>query len=184
MKKFTYFLLSLSAAIIFFSCSSVDSKDPKSVVKAFYESLAKQDIEGASKYASTESKQTLDMMKKAFEAAKQMPGVQDSLEKNDPTAEFKNVVFGETKIEGDKATVEVSSTKFPEQGKVKMPLVKQNGEWKVDFSMATLMSMGKDAMKAEGTSTDSIKHEMDAAIENMNMDSLSTQLQNSLDSLK
>ena len=182
MKKITYFLLSLAATVIFFSCSSVNNKDPKSVVQAFYESLAKQDIESATKYASAESKQTLDMMKKAFEAAKQMPGVKDSLEKN--AAEFKNVVFGETKIEGDKATVEVSSTKFPEQGKIKMPLVKQNGEWKVDFSMATLMNMGKDAMKAEGANTDSIKHDVDAAIENINMDSLSNKLKKSLDSLK
>ena len=123
-------------------------------------------------------------MKKAFEAAKQMPGVKDSLEKNDPTAEFKNVVFGETKIEGDKATVEVSSSKFPDQGKIKMPLVKQDGAWKVDFSMATLMNMGKDAMKEEGVNMDSVGKKINTSIEDINLDSIAKEIPKVLDSVK
>jgi hypothetical protein len=51
------------------------------------------------------------------------------------------MTFGDAKIDGDKATVSVTN---PAKGKepFEFPLVKEGGEWKVDFSMSTLMKMG------------------------------------------
>lgn len=118
------------------------ANDPKAVVTAFFERMSKKDMDGAAKLATKESKATLDMMKKAIEAAEKM-GVKDTSSKDDPAAEFKNMEIGEVKIDGDNATVAVTNhAKGNETNQ--FPLKKENGEWKVDFSMGTLMKMGMD----------------------------------------
>ena len=69
----------------------------------------------------------------------EIPEIKDK-EKEDPTEEFKNMEVGEAKISGDNATVAVKNKKKDEE--VEFPLKKEDGAWKVDFSMATLMKMG------------------------------------------
>jgi uncharacterized protein YaaN involved in tellurite resistance len=53
--------------------------------------------------------------------------------------------FGETKIEGDKATVSVKDKKSGES--TAYTLKKEGGDWKVAFDKATMTQMGTDKMK-------------------------------------
>lgn len=129
--------------------------DPRSVVTAFFERMSKKDLDGAAKLATKDSKTTIDLMKKAMDAAEKMGMDKDSMIKNDdPTEEFKKMVIGEAKINGDNATVAVTNT-VKDNKMNEFPLKKEGGEWKVDFSMATLMKMGMD--KTENTGTDENK---------------------------
>ncbi len=129
--------------------------DPRSVMVAFFERMSKKDLDGAARLSTKDSKSTIDMMKKAMDAAEKMGMDKDSTVKNDdPSEEFKKMVIGEAKINGDNATVTVTNT-VKNNEKNEFPLKKEGGEWKVDFSMATLMKMGMD--KAKNTSTDDNK---------------------------
>jgi hypothetical protein len=155
------------------------ANDPKAVVTAFFERMSKKDIDGAAKLATKESKATMDMMKKAMDAAEKM-GMKDSASKeDDPSEEFKKMEIGEAKIDGDKATVSV--TNHAKGDKIQeFPLVKEGGEWKVDFSMATLMKMGMD--EAGNSNPDDTINESDTSgIRDFMTDSLKKGL-NELDS--
>jgi hypothetical protein len=144
MKKiFSFFLLAIAMGSLSTGCGGggMSNASPKEVLVAFFEKLAKKDIDGATKLATKDSKATMDMMKKGLEMAEKMKDqMKDS--KEDPTEEFKNMEVGEAKINGDNATVAVKNKKKEEE--VEFPLKKEDGAWKVDFSMATLMKMGMD----------------------------------------
>ena len=140
MKK-TLQLLSIIALVAFFiSGCSTTPNDPKAVLKSFFEKLAKKDLDGAAKLATADSKSTLDMVKKGMDMAEKM---KDSLPENDPLKEFQDVEFGDAKINGNTATVTVSQKNKKEQPPADFTLVKEDGKWKVDFSMGTLMKMGQ-----------------------------------------
>jgi hypothetical protein len=143
MKKiFSFLLLAIAMGSISTGCGGggMSNASPKEVLVAFFEKLAKKDIDGATKLATKDSKATMDMMKKGLDMAEKMKDqVKD---KEDPTEEFKNMEVGEAKINGDNATVSVKNKKKEEE--VEFPLKKEDGGWKVDFSMATLMKMGMD----------------------------------------
>jgi hypothetical protein len=143
MKKiFSFLLLAIAMGSIFTGCGGggMSNASPKEVLVAFFEKLAKKDIEGATKLATKDSKSTLEMMKKGLDMAEKM---KDQIkDKEDPTEEFKNMEVGEAKITGDAATVAVRNKKKDQE--VEFPLKKEDGAWKVDFSMATLMKMGMD----------------------------------------
>lgn len=143
MKKiFSFFLLAIAMGSISTGCGGggMSNASPKEVLVAFFEKLAKKDIDGATKLATKDSKSTMDMMKKGLDMAEKM---KDQIkDKEDPTEEFKNMEVGEAKINGDNATVSVKNKKKEEE--VEFPLKKEEGAWKVDFSMATLMKMGMD----------------------------------------
>lgn len=121
-------------------CKGKDSvgNDPKAVLVAFFEKMAKKDMDGAAKLATKDSKGTIDMMKKAITAAEQMKDM--NTKEEDPTEDFKNMEFGDSKIDGENATVSVHNKKKNES--FDFPLKKEGGSWKVDFSMGTLMKMG------------------------------------------
>ena len=145
MKKITNSLLIASAIVMLTAgCKGKDKvvNDPKAVVVAFFERMAKKDFDGAAALATKDSKATLDMMKKAIDAAEKM-GMKETTPKDDPTEEFKKMVIGEAKIDGDNATVSVTNT-VKNNKTNDFPLKKEGGSWKVDFSMATLMKMGMD----------------------------------------
>ena len=143
MKKiFSFLLLAIAMGSISTGCGGggMSNASPKEVLVAFFEKLSKKDIEGATKLATKDSKATMDMMKKGLDMAEKM---KDQIkDKEDPTEEFKNMEVGEAKINGDNATVAVRNKKKEEE--VEFPLKKEDGAWKVDFSMATLMKMGMD----------------------------------------
>lgn len=143
MKKiFSFLFLAIAMGSISTGCGGggMSNASPKEVLVAFFEKLSKKDIDGATKLATKDSKSTMDMMKKGLDMAEKM---KDQIkDKEDPTEEFKNMEVGEAKINGDNATVSVKNKKKEEE--VEFPLKKEDGAWKVDFSMATLMKMGMD----------------------------------------
>lgn len=149
MKKILGYL---SAMLLLFvvttSCNnSMSGLGPKETLVAFFEKLSKKDIEGAAKYATKDSKSTLDMMKKGMDMAEKMKDQSTDADK-DPAEEFKSMEVGEAKIDGEVATVAVKNKK--KDTEVEFPLKKEGGAWKVDFSMATLMKMGMDERKKHG----------------------------------
>ncbi len=147
MKKlFTGFAVcGFAIAVVISGCNGSGggvSNDPKAVLAAFFDRLGKKDIDGASKLATKESQPMMQMMKKGMEMAekyKNMPG-SNLPQKEDPSEKFKDITLGDAKINGDEAIVpfqdKTKSTTFD------FPLKKEDGSWKVDFSMATMMKMG------------------------------------------
>jgi hypothetical protein len=142
MKKLmNIFVIAAAFTMIAVSCkNSSVSNDPKAVMLAFFEKMSKKDIDGAAKLATKDSKTTMDLMKKGMQMAE---GMKDQSSKEDPAEEFKNVEIGEAKINGDMATVAFKNKK--KDVSFDFPLKKEDGGWKVDFSMGTLMKMGMDA---------------------------------------
>jgi hypothetical protein len=150
MKKLIQFLPVLATiALLATGCNNdkASSSDPKVVLQEFMQRLSKKDIEGATKLATKDSKSTMDMMKKALDAEKKSD--EPAAKEDDATDEFKDVVIGEAKIDGDNAVVPFSNKKNKDKI-VEIPLRKEGGDWKVDFSMATLMKMGQDEMGKQG----------------------------------
>jgi|GEM_PF-248473 len=145
MKKIIQLLpVALLLAAGLMSCQS--GSDPKAVLISFFEKLAKKDIDGAAQLATKDSKSTLDMIKKGMDMAQKMD---TSAVKDDPTKEFRDVEFGEPRISGDTAYIKVTN-KNKQQEPSDISLVKEDGKWKVDFSMGALMKMGMSKMKENG----------------------------------
>ncbi len=135
-------------ALLMTGCKGKDKAaggDPKTVLTAFFEKMAKKDIDGAAALCTKDSKSTMDLMKKGIEAAEKMKGKESEAKEED---DFKDMLVGDAKIDGDNATVSVTNTKKKET--VEFPLKKEGGDWKVDFTMTTLMKMGMDAKKDKG----------------------------------
>lgn len=151
MKQILTAVLFSAFAVFFFACKGKDAVaggDPKTVITAFFERMSKKDIDGATKLCTKDSKSTMDMMKKAIDAADKMKDLSKDAKEDDGTEDFKNMEIGEAKINGDEATVSVTNKK--DNKTVDFPLKKEGGSWKVDFTMSTLMKMGMDAAKDSG----------------------------------
>ncbi len=187
MKKLlTSTLIAGTLALLLAACKGKDKAaggDPKTVLTAFFEKMAQKDIDGAAKLCTKDSKSTLDLMKKAFDAAKGMEKAGAEIKEDDGTEDFKDMVFGETKIDGDKATVSVTNKKKNET--FDFPLKKEGGDWKVDFSMSTLMKMGMDASKNKGDDLFKDENNIDTSgLKNFQDLFNSDTLKESLDTLK
>lgn len=149
MKKMIQSLLMITAAAVMLAAckgGGVNGSDPKAVLKEFFDRMAKKDIDGAAKLATKDSKSTMDMMKKGMEMAEKMG--KDEKKEEDMSEDFKDVEIGEAKITGETATVPFTNKKKGQS--FEFPLKKEDGSWKVDFSMSTLMKMGMDAAGKEG----------------------------------
>lgn len=181
MKKLlTVFAVSgILFSFILGSCKGKDVvNDPKAVLAAFFERMAKKDIDGATKLATKESESTMQMMKKGMEMAKKM---KDQLpESKDDTEKFEGATFGDAKIDGDNATVPVKLKDG--SAEVAYALKKEGGSWKVDFSMASLMKMGLKEGQNENSGSENGTTPNANGDEHMNLDSLSKLLNS--DSLK
>ncbi|MEI9945957.1 MAG: DUF4878 domain-containing protein [Chitinophagaceae bacterium] len=165
MKKIMRLFPLLAAVSLFtISCGggSMSNAGPKEVLTEFFKKIAAKDIDGAAKLATKESKSTMDMMKKAMDMSEKMKDQATEADK-DMAEEFKDVEIGDAKIDGDMATVPFKNKKKNQE--MEFPLKKEDGAWKVDFSMATLMKMGMDAKK-DGM----MDHEMDGNDTMENMD--------------
>jgi len=102
--------------------SSSSSLSPTDTVKAYYDAANKKDVAGIKRYLS---KGTISMMELG---AKNMgKNLDDALKESAATAPQAMPKFGNEKITGDNATVDISS----EGQTVAMPLVKESGEWKI-----------------------------------------------------
>ena len=171
MKKLiTVFFIATAITLALIGCKGKDSvaNDPRAVLTSFFERISKKDIEGASKLATRDSKSTMDMMKMGMEMAEKMKDKMTK-EQKDPAEEFKNVEIGEAKINGNDATVAFKNKK--NDTSFDFPLKKEDGSWKVDFSMSSLMKMGMEQAGKTGST------------ENMSSDSLTKGLKQLQDSI-
>ncbi|MEP6676023.1 MAG: hypothetical protein ABJA78_12755 [Ferruginibacter sp.] len=170
-------------AFLFMSGCKSGGGDPKTVLMSFFSALSKKDISGAKKLATKESESMFSMI----EMGMKMAGDKD-MDKYDQT----RMEFGESKIDGDKATVPVKDIKSGET--TNFILKKESGDWKVAFDKATMMQMGTDKMQektSEGTDkmqegTEKMQEGFDK-LKNMNSDSLKDAMMKgmkALDSLK
>lgn len=124
MNIYKVFTLALCAFFIIGCGSAGKSRTPTDTLKALNEASKKKDVEGIKKVLS---KGTLKLLDEAAQKEKTTP---DELLKKDngaPMAELPEIL-GE-KIEGDTAYVEIKNDITKENEK--MPLVKEDGEWKV-----------------------------------------------------
>ncbi len=159
IKKITMLLL-VASCLAYLSCSSPASGNPEKTLTAFFEAMEKKDVAAARKLATDDSKQLLDMWET------QMKNNMPESNKYDRS----KVEIGETKIDGNNATVAVKEKTSGES--VNFPLQKVGGDWKVSFSMASLMKMGMEKMQEKGINlTDSLGSAMDK-LKDINLDSL------------
>jgi Domain of unknown function (DUF4878) len=164
------------ATVLFTGCKS-GGGDPKTVLLAFFEAMSKKDIAAAKKLATKDSEQMFSLMEMGMNMAKGTKD--DGMDKFDKT----KMEFGEAKIDGDKATVEV---KDKEKGEaVNFILKKESGDWKVAFDKASMMQMGAEKMKEQGMegAADSIASGLDK-LKNMNPDSLADKMKEGMDKIK
>lgn len=178
MKKLFFASAIVALAAFSTGCNSAANGDPKTVLIAFFDALGKKDIAGAKKLATKESESMFTML----EMGMKMGG-----DKADNKFDKTNMEFGETKIEGDKATVAVKDKKSNET--TNFILKKEGGAWKVAFDKASFMQMGADKIKNEGgmdNLDDKMKEGLDK-LKDINADSLKNSMEEglkSLDSLK
>ena len=150
MKKLLMAAAVIGSVVFFSSCNSAGSSDPKAVLISFFDALSKKDISAARKYATAESKTMLDMMEMGMKAGADKDAKDEKYDKS-------NMEFGEPKIDGDKATIEVKEKTSGEATNFTMK--KEGGAWKVAFDKASMMNMGMDKIKEKG-------------IDNMDMNSI------------
>lgn len=173
MKKIILAVAVISA-VTFIGCKSGASGDPKAILALFFDALSKKDLESARKYATADSKQMIDLMEMAIKSSSS----------NAEMDKYKNsqLEYGETKIEGDKATVKVTEKTSGEA--VNYILKKEEGSWKVAFDKATMMSIGMDKMKEKGMNPmDSLQKGINE-LNKLNMDSMKRGMQEGLDQMK
>jgi hypothetical protein len=183
MKKLT---LTLTAAVMLLviGCKSGGSgNDPKATLHAFLTALSKKDLKEARKHATKESESMLNLMEMGMNMAdkSQKNETEDELKKMDPN----NMVFGEPKIEGDKATVTI--TNKLENEPANFILKKEEGNWKVAFDKASMAEMAGEKMKEENAGEDINMDSLTNELKNLNTDSLKAAMQEgmkALDSLK
>ncbi len=167
MKKLLLAVAVVGAAFIT-GCNSVDSSNPKAVLMAFFDALTKKDIAAARKLATAESKSMLDMM----EMGMKMGDKKDN--KDEGKYDKTKMEFGEPKVDGDKATIEVKEKASGEA--TTFTLKKEGGAWKVAFDKSSMMNMGMDKMKDGGeNSMDKLNEGLDK-MKNLNLDSLSDKM--------
>lgn len=156
MKNISKFITAFAFLIITLTAcnnntSEVASSDPKKVLQEFFEKLGNKDFDGAEKLATKDSKGTLNMMKQMMAMAESHNP--DSSEKKDISEEWKDVEIGEAKINDN--TAYVPFKKKTDSLEVEFLLKKEDGDWKVDFSMLTMMKLGMEQAKKKGIINDS-----------------------------
>jgi len=170
MKKLLM-AVAIASTVFLVNCNSVNNNDPKAVLTAFLEALGKKDIDGAKKYATEDSKSSLDMIKMYASMGK------DSKDAKDEHFDKTKTELSEPVITGDEATIIVKDKGAVEGETYK--LRKEKGAWKVAFDKMGGMKDGLDKMK-EGTNqmTDSLNNMMPA------MDSINNEMNKMTDSIK
>jgi len=176
MKNYLFLIMSI-CFISITSCKN-ETNDPQATLSKFFDAMAKKDITAARKLCTEESKSMLDMM----EMGMKMDSSKTETNKYDKN----KVEFGEAKIEGDKATINVK----PKEGgeSLNFYLKKEKDGWKVAFDKNSMMEMGMDKMKSEGIeNADSIAKSMDELkdidlqeIKKMGIDSMRKDIRKSL----
>jgi hypothetical protein len=99
--------------------------DPKVVLAAFFDAVSKKDMTTAKSLATPESQMMLTLMESKITENNEMMTKYDK----------SKIKFGEATITGDNATVPL----ITENSSVGFPLKKIDGEWKVDFTINSMM---------------------------------------------
>jgi hypothetical protein len=125
MKKLVVLFAIMAVVLALSACGGAVANDPTSVSKAFLEKLKTFDFDGAKQLATADGQKVLGMLQGFMAMA-------DKAELEKQKAESAK---GELKIisvdeQGDKATVKYS---MKEGETSSMDLVKENGQWKVNF---------------------------------------------------
>ena len=179
MKKLFVAVLAFSA-LYMSSCNS-GGGDPKAVLISFFDAMAKKDIATARKLATKDSEGMFAIMEGAMKMAENITD-----DKTKEQFDRSKMEFGNAKIDGDRATVNVKDTKSGES--IDFVLKKEGGSWKVAMDMGTMMNMAGEKMKQEGNTEDMEKmQESMEKLKNMDPDSLKKMMQKgmeALDSLK
>ncbi len=161
--------LTLITSVLFYSCQTAGSGSPEEVLAGFFDALGNKDLEKAGQLATKESKSMIDMMGMAMK--NDTATVVEKYDKN-------KMEFGETKIEGDMATVPVKEKTSGEV--INYKLKKEEGKWKVAFDKASLMSMGMEKMKEDGVDPQEKIDEGMKELEKIDMDSMRRELEKSM----
>lgn len=180
MKKLLVALFAFSA-VCMIGCNS-GGGNPKAVLMSFFDAMAKKDIATARKLATADSKGMFDLMEMGMKMAGNTVDdkTKEQFDKN-------KMEFGEAKIDGDRATVNVKETKGGES--IDFVLKKEGGSWKVAMDMNTMMNIGAEKMKEKGMNEEQMgdmKEQMDK-FKNMSADSMKMIMDKgmkALDSLK
>ena len=162
----------ITSLLILNGCNS-ETQKPEIVVASFFDALSKQDFETAKSFATKKSESVLDMINLAanFQIQKMDSSMFDK----------SRLQFGTPKIEGDSAIVEVSIKNSNEF--IPLKLKKEDGDWKVAFDAETLMKIGIYKIKTEGRKNGQQLDKQLESIQNMPLDSLKDEMQNSLQML-
>ncbi|HOZ97770.1 MAG TPA: DUF4878 domain-containing protein [Niabella sp.] len=149
MKRYihSFFVLAIFSIVWVGCSSSATSNDPNEVLQTFFNHLAKKDIDGASKFVTSDSKPTMQMLKKGMDMAEKL---KDSLPQNDLMKDFGDVVYEDARLVSDSAFILVKS-KSGARPDVEFKLIKESNGWKVDFTMSALMGMGVKAGAEKGS---------------------------------
>ena len=170
--KSTIVAILISGLFILNGCQS-ETQKPEIVVQSFFDAISKQDFETAKGFATKKSEPVLDMISLAANF---------QIEKMDSSMFDKSrLQFGNPKIEGDSAIVEVSIKNSNEF--IPLKLKKEDGDWKVAFDAETLMKIGLDKIKTAGRKNGQQLDRQLESIQNMPLDSLKDEMQNSLQKL-
>lgn len=127
--------LTLGAGLIAAGCggdddsTSEEAQSPSDVVAAFYAATADGDNEELCSYFSEETAQQAAEEEDADSCEE---AAESGLGDDETAALAETVEVGEEKIDGDTATVEVSSSE--QEGTGTINLVQEDGEWKIDFT--------------------------------------------------
>ena len=120
MNKIKKLLWVFVFSLTLFSCGSGGS--PEGVAKDFLNALANKDFETAKELGTKSTKALLTMAEGMMEMVSED-------EKKEPWGNLDDIEWGETKIDGNKATVYYTV----EGKKDKIYLRKVDGDWKVDM---------------------------------------------------
>jgi hypothetical protein len=123
MKNIKKLFVLLSFTLILFSCGGGSS--PKGVAQDFMEALANKDFTKAKELGTDKTKGFISMLEGFMQM---MP--EEQKKDNDAFKGIENINWGETKIDGDTATVYYDNG---EGKKDKITLKKVDGDWKVDM---------------------------------------------------
>jgi hypothetical protein len=164
MKKLLICAFSVSL-LIFSGCKSSDKGDPQKVLHNFLMALSQRDFPKAKTYATQDSDGMISMMEMGMQ---KMGNNIDEGHAGKMMELVKNMKMSPAKIEGDKATVEVTDSKSNES--TDFLLKKEKGDWKVAFDMSTLMKMASKKMKEHGMDLNSpeARDKMDSAMQKLN----------------
>ncbi len=145
MKKSTSNLccLILLITLFFAACRSSGPHGPNAVFNSFIESLSKNDLNGAARLTTEDSRHLIDMIRRGMEWSEKL---RDRGSATDSTKVFSNLEVGEALISGNTATIPVR-LKSEKRVLTQFKLIKTGENWKVALTLENLAALGRHKPK-------------------------------------